>query len=412
MRKRAAPKVRRCPHNLQRFGYVPLLLVMAGCERQPPAVVEPKPAEVTVVLPVEREFTEFADFTGHLAATEVVELRARVSGYLEQSLFQDGDTVHTGQSLFKIDSRSPEAELAKATAAVAQLEARQQRLTIQLQRTQRLAESKAVTKEELENLQAEHAETRASIEAARAAQRLAELNLSYTQVAAPIDGWISKRMVDPGNLIKADETVLAVIVALDPLYVYFDVDERTALRVKRLMNDGEMPGVLNTQVEVQLSMADEQNATRAAIIDYAENQIDANSGTLRVRARLANPDRLLTPGGFVRCRVPISKPRRALCVPEESLGADQGQRFLLVVNDQAEVQYRRIKVGPLLGNQRVVEDNLQLGEQVIVAGLQRVRPGAKVTIKTMSPSPTDATRTEHDPSETRPAPLHGDRRST
>lgn len=369
-------------------------LVLVGCDRPQPPVVQPKPAEVTVTLPVEQEFTEFADFTGHIAATEVVELRARVSGYLEASLFQDGDAVKAGQALFQIDSRSPQAELARSSAAVAQLEARRKRMTLQLERNQRLAASNAVTREEIENLQAEHAETEASIEAARAAERLAQLNLSYTKVVAPIDGWISRRMVDPGNLIQADVTVLGAIVALDPLYVYFDVDERTALRIKRLMQNGDVSSVLNTQVEVRLALADEENATRTAIIDYTENQIDANSGTLRVRAKLPNPDRLLTPGGFVRCRVPISKPRRGLTVPEESLGADQGQRFVFIVDDQAEVQYRRIKIGPLLGNQRVVEDNLQPGEQVIVAGLQRVRPGAKVTVKPQPASSTEPSGTQ------------------
>ncbi len=218
-------------------------------------------------------------------------------------------------------------------------------------------------------------------EAAKASLETAQLNLSFTKIASPITGRISRRLVDPGNLVRADETPLANIVSVDPIYAYFDIDERTALRLRRLILDGKLPGVQEGKMNVQLALADEDQFLVTGTIDFFDNQIEAGTGTLRLRAVIRNERGLLSPGLFVRVRIPIGVPHAALLVREESLGTDQGQRFIYVVDEQNQIDYRRVKVGFLSDGKRVIESGLKPGERVVVTGLQRVRPGAKVEPK-------------------------------
>jgi hypothetical protein len=203
---------------------------------------------------------------------------------------------------------------------------------------------------------------------------------------APLSGRISNRRVDPGNLVKADDTMLATIVSLDPIYVYFDVNERTVLRLRRLIQEGRIGSTDDSKIEVQVSLADEDDFEHRGIINFFDNQIDPNTGTQRVRAAIDNADRLLSPGLFIRLRFPVGAPHKALLVQEESLSTDQGQRFLYVINDKDEVVYRRVKVGLLVNGRRVIEEGLQPGERVVLSGLQRIRPGDKVTVKPMASS--------------------------
>ena len=218
---------------------------------------------------------------------------------------------------------------------------------------------------------------------AEADRDLAALNLDFTRVTAPIGGRLSRRMVDPGNLVKADETALTSIVSLDPMFVYFDVDERTVLRIRRLIREGKIKSRTETELPVQVALADEDGFPRTGFINFSDNKVDPNTGTLRVRGVVENPKpHVLSPGMFLRVRLPIGKPYQALMIAERALGTDQGRKFLYVVNGDDEVEQRPVKVGQLNDEgMRVIEQGLQPGERVIVNGIQRVRAGKKVKPK-------------------------------
>jgi len=380
---------------------------LAGCH---PAAIKPplkKPAEVFVAPPTSETVTEYQEFTGRTMAVNTVEIRSRVSGYLDQVLFHDGADVKQGQLLCVIDDRSYKATAANAAAMVAQAVARQGSLVNQDRRSRDLRRTNAVSEEQYEMIAFQRSEADAAVTAAEAQKQLADLNVTYTRVTAPLGGVISNRRVDPGNLVKADETLLATIVSLDPIYAYFDVNERTVLRLRRLIQEGQIESADEAKVVVQVALADEEGFRHRGTIDFLDNQIDPNTGTQRVRAVIANSHRLLSPGLFVRLRFPVGPPHTALLVQEEALGTDQGQRFLYVVNDKDEVAYRRVQVGMLTQGKRVIEDGLKPGERVVVNGLQRVRPGDKVTPQSAETTAPEAPSAElaMDATVTRKPPL-------
>jgi RND family efflux transporter MFP subunit len=359
-----------------------LCAVSAGCHKTAAAPAAPPPPEVFVAQPVVKTITDFEETTGRLAPVKYIDLRARVGGYLDSVEFKDGEDVTEGQRLFQIDPRPFEAALAQAKANVKQLETRHLRTQRQEERLERLKEQKFTTAEELELTKYQRMEIEAELEAVRAAVQIAELNLEYTLIKSPITGRISRRMVDPGNLIKIDDTPLATIVALDPLYAYFDIDERTVLQLRRLIAAGKLTSPQEKAIPVQLALADDdEDFTLAGIINFEDNQLSGTTGTLRLRADIDNSHKLLSPGMFVRIRVPIGEPHEAVLIQEEALGSDQGQRFVYILNSDDEVEYRRIKAGRLHEGLRVVESGLTTENRVIVKGLQRVRPGLKVTPK-------------------------------
>lgn len=370
--------------------------LVAGCHRETPKPVQGKPPEVMIAYPVEQTVADFEEFTGRTAAVQMVEIRARVSGYLNGCLFNDGADVKQGEPLFEIDARPYKAELARARAAVAQAEATVAQSTAHIERLKRqedrvrgLLAKGAISQDEYDAVAFELAESEAARDAAEAARAAAEanvelatLNVEWTRIPAPISGRISRNLVDEGNLVQADVTPLATIVSTDPIYAYFDVDERTVLRLRRLVQEGAIQSARESEIRVQLSLADEEDFSLTGTINFVDNQVEPTTGTLRLRAVIDNPTGLLSPGFFVRLRVPIGRPRRALVVREKALGSDQGQRYVYVVDEKDEVAYRRVEVGRLNDNgYRVIEEGLQPGDRVIVNGLQRVRPGVKVTPK-------------------------------
>jgi RND family efflux transporter MFP subunit len=362
-----------------------LVVALAGCQRPQPKVVETKPPEVTVAYPTEDTVTEFEEFTGHTMAISTIEIRARVSGYLDKVLFKDGSDVKAGAPLFLIDQRPYQAELERSRAAVQQAEARVERLVRQEERAKKLIPTGSITEEGFDQIRFDRAEAEGLLAAGKASVDLAELNLSFTSISSPVTGRISRRLVDPGNLVRADETPLATIVSQDPMYAYFDFDERTVLRLRRLAIEGKIASIDQGSIEVQLALADEDEFKIKGKIDFFENQVDAATGTLRVRAVIPNPDNLLSPGLFLRLRVPVSQPHKALLVREEALGTDQGQRFVYVVNEKDEISYRRVKTGFLAHGRRVIESGLETTDRVVVTGLQRVRPNIKVVPKQIDP---------------------------
>ena len=352
-----------------------------GCQKAAPPPPPAKPPEVKVAFPTTEEVQEYEETTGRLVARESVEIRSRVTGYLEKTFFTDGANVQEGQALFQIDAREYEAELARATAAVAQSRARLERLKRQEDRARKLFLTKNTTQEELDLISADRSEAEAALDALIAQQDLAQLNRDFTRITSPITGRISRRLIDPGNLIKADDTPLVTVMSLNPIYAYFDIDERTILRVERLIREGKILSPRDSKYEVLFALADETEFDRKGSIDFLDNHLSTTTGTLRLRATVENDNLLLSPGMFIRLHVPIGKPHPAILIPEEALGSDQGQRFVYVLNESDEVVYRRVRIGLLKLGRRVIEEGVALTDRIVVSGLQRVRAGVKVQPK-------------------------------
>jgi RND family efflux transporter MFP subunit len=357
---------------------------LVGCAQAPGAAgPTPGPPEVKVSLPITKTVTDYEDFPGRTDAVSSVDVRARVTGYyLDTVLLKEGQAVTKGDVLFEIDPRPYQAELDRADANLVQAQAHRERLEADYRRASAMFSKGSMTREDYDKVSGDRAEAVAAVGVARAQRETAALNLSFTKVTAPISGLISRRSVDPGNLIKADDTVLTNIVSQDPIYAYFDVDERTVLRVQQLVHEGKITWSPEKGLPVWMGLADEHGFPHQGTINFADNRLDADTGTWRLRATFANPARgplrLLTPGLFVRMHLPIGVPYSALLVSEQALATNQGQKSIYVVKEDNTVEEWRVTVGRLHDGLRVVEDGLKAGEKVIVSGLQRVRPKMEV----------------------------------
>lgn len=382
---------------------------VAGCHRSPRAAVEPKPAEVVVATPVIKEIVDYEEFTGRVEAMDSIEVRARVTGYLDTANFKDGDEVQKGEVLFLIDPRPYKAALDQAEAQITLAVARLKDANADVERNKSLVVSGATSKSDFDKLVADRDVAAAQVEAARATAETNRLNLNFCSVAAPITGRISRRFIDPGNLVRADDTVLTRIVSQDPIYAYFDVDERTMLKFRRLIREGRIRSSRVSPLKVDIALADERGfedengrPRRQGLIDFTDNRVEATTGTLSVRARIDNPKladnvRLLSAGMFVRIRLPVGSPHQAILIPEQSLGTDQGQKFVFVIHDSMDqgqsvsrVVQRPVTVGALHGGLRAIE-GLQPGDRVVTSGLQRIRDGAKVKTRDES-QPSEPTK--------------------
>lgn len=371
--------------RLSSFAFVSLLALAAGCRREPPPPPPLMPAKVKVVPAFEKQVLDFEDFTGTIEAHKRVEIQARVTGYLQHIGFTDGKPVKKDDVLFEIDPRPYQAELHKAEAQVVQATAKSKRLEGDLARAQELVRNRSISVEDFQKVSGECDEARAAVGVANASREAAKLFVDYTKVKAPIDGVVGKTHVDEGNLVKADMTILATIVNTEPAHVYFDVDERTLRRFQQLAGSGRLATKGGSHVKVRIALADDDGFPREAEVDFEDNVIDPATGTQRRRGVMPNPKGTLMPGMFVRARLLVGEPRRAVVVPEVSVGADQGQKFVYVVNDKSEVEYRKVTVGSLDKGLRVIEGGVLAGERVIVSGLQRVRPMAKVDAEFAEP---------------------------
>ena len=379
-----------CGLDMSRLFSIPALLMgsalvcFAGCNRTEKKPEPPPPMSVMFVSPVTEEVTEYEEFTGRTAATEVVELRARVSGYLDEVKFEDGAIVSKGDVLFKIDDRQFVAEEERAAAAVLQIEARIKKLTSQLRRAEELTAKKALSENELETAQYDLDEANAALKEAQATHNVALLNVQFATISAPLSGQIGRSMVDVGNIVTTDQTALATIVPLDQVHVYFDIDERTVLRLRRLEKTGTIVNAMKEPVVVRISLADSDEFAIEGKVDFLDNQIDPATGTLRARATISNTDGLLTPGLFVRLKFPIGKAEAALLIPEEAMASDQGRPFVYVVGkdgDKPIAEARSVELGPLVGQRRVIRTGVTMADQIIVTGLQRLRRKMEINPK-------------------------------
>ncbi len=347
----------------------------AVCLAEPPKAGVP---DVLVGQPVARVVTDYQVFTGRTEPISRVEVRARVTGYLKKVAFKEGNAVKQGDVLFQIDARPYRAEVDKAEAHVALAEARRKRADADLARAKALLAARAISKEEFDKILADGLEAQIAVKVAQANLAAAKLTLSFTTVHAPIAGLIGRRLVDPGSLVKADDTLLATLVSQGPTFAYFDVDERTALRLRRAVRGVNAKGKEAAGLVVTMGLADEKGFPHAGKVDFLDNRLDPEKGTLRMRAVFPNADGLLMPGLSVRLRLPIGEPRKALLVPENAIVVEKGLPSLFVVNEKNVVEVRRVVLGPGHDGSRVVKEGLKAGEWVVLGGLQRLRSGMSV----------------------------------
>lgn len=357
-----------------------LVLLAVGCEHEAPSAAPKHPPVVLVTTPSEGVVTDYEEFTGRTEASKTVEVRARVTGYLEKLLFEDGAEVEAGTPLFKINDRTYKAELELAEGTLAQAVAKEKMAEANYRRRTALYLGDTVSQEELDLAVDQYAEARAAIQIAKAQRDIAAINLGYTEVEAEIDGRLSRRLVDVGNLIQADVTPLTTLVAIDKLYVYFEIDERTLLKLRRFVQQGRIQSrAQGAEIAIEAALADSSDFNIKGIIDFSDNRVDVNTGTLSIRAVIDNPEpHFLSPGLFLRVRLPIGEPRKALLVPERALQADQDKKYLYVINDKNEAVYRQVETGTQVGLDRVVEEGVSKGDRVVVSGTQRIRPGVEV----------------------------------
>jgi RND family efflux transporter MFP subunit len=334
---------------------------------------------VVVSYPVEREVTDYADYTARTAAVDSVEVRARVGGYLEKINFKEGILVKKGEVLFEIDPRPFKAQVGFAKAQVAANEALAKKAKLDNIRNKVVAKTPgAVSQQDLDLYQAAEDQAAANVDNANATLESNELNLTYTKVLAPIDGRVSRYNVTVGNLVVQDQTLLTTIVSVDPMYVYFDVDERTVLEVRKTIRAGKRKSARDVEWPILLSLANEEDFPHKGVINFVDNQVNPKTGTLRIRGVFSNENELLSPGYFGRVRVPISNPYKALLVSDRAIDTDQGQKIVYVLDPSNKVLVRPVRIGALHGGMRVIEDGIQSGDRVIVNGLQQVRPGLVV----------------------------------
>jgi RND family efflux transporter MFP subunit len=351
-----------------------LAATLAGSAKEP---VAPAPA-VQVIQPVQRQVTDFADFTGRVEAVTSVQLRARVSGYLVKAPFKEGSLVKEGDLLFQIDPRPYEARLEKATAGLALAEARLKIAQTALKRAEALLARQAIAREEYDKLLSERTEAEVMLRIAAADRDQARLDLDFTRVTAPIAGRVGRRFLDPGNLVRADETALATLVTLDPHYIYFDMDERTALRLLRPLRAAKGKAAALSELPVLMGLPDEKGFPHRGEITFADNRVDPETWTLRMRATFANPDGLLLPGMFVRVRLALGSPHGALLVPRGAVQRLNGKAFLWVVSAKTKAVRCPVEVGAMHGSLQVVAKGLNADDRVIIGGLDGVRPGMLV----------------------------------
>lgn len=347
---------------------------------------------VTVATPLVERVVDWDEYTGRLAAIDRVEVRARVSGYLESFHFEEGQLVERGDLLFVVDPRPYQAALDAAIAEQKRAESALDLARLDLARAERLFRSNAVSAEERDTRSAEFQQATAAVEAAVAAVAAARLDVEFTQVRAPISGRVGRRQVTEGNLVTggtSGATLLTTIVSIDPMHFYFTADESAYLKYQRLDRQGERPSSRTTANPVQLKLLDEDDFVHSGRMDFVDNEVDEATGSIQGRAIFDNPDEILVPGLFGRLRLLGRGPYEALLVPEIAIGADQARRFVFVLGEDDLPERRYIELGRTLGDMRIIADGLGPADRVVVKGVQRVRGGSPVTVETTELAPLD-----------------------
>ncbi len=382
-----------------------MTVVAAGCWRKPPQAAEAPPPVVPVSQPVQRQVTDYVDYTGRLDAIQSLDVRARVTGYLVKMPFKEGAEVKKGDLLFEIDPRPYQTQFDAAKAAVALAEANYKLAQAENVRSKAIArrDPGAISAEDLEKYAAQEAQALANLGVAKANQETARLYLDFTKVASPIDGIVSRYYYTLGNLVNQDQTLLTTVVSFDPMYAYFDMEERIVLRIRGMINAGTIKVPPDrTNIPVYMALEGEEGYPHAGTLDFVNNTVNPSTGTISVRGVFPNPlppggRRLLTPGMFVRIHLPIGSPQPALLVVDRALGSDQGLKFVYVMDPDNTVRQRGVTTGPLQDDGlRVITKGLKADDWVVTGGLQQVRPKLKIEPEKMA-MPSMAQPAEENP---------------
>ncbi|WP_277374761.1 multidrug efflux RND transporter periplasmic adaptor subunit MexE [Pseudomonas sp. AA-38] len=351
-------------------------LLLSGCEQAPQAQAQMPAPKVSVAEVIEQPVNEWDEFTGHLEAPQSVEIRPRVSGYIDRVAFNEGSLVKKGDLLFQIDPRPFQAELKRLEAQLQQARANQARAVNEARRGERLRQSNAISAELADARASAASEAQAQVAAIQAELDNARLNLDFTRITSPIDGRVSRAEITRGNLVNAGESLLTSVVSTDKVYAYFDADERAFLKYTELAHDAGTDA--RGASPVYLGLSDEAGHPHLGQLDFLDNQVNPRTGTIRGRAVFDNQDGRFTPGLYARLKLVGSKPYAATLIKDEAVGTDLGKKYVLVLGDDNTVAYRSIELGPKLEGLRIVRSGLSKGEKIVVNGLQRAMPGATV----------------------------------
>lgn len=359
------------------------LAFLQGCNRQPPPQHQMPPPNVTVAKPERRKVVEWDQYTGRLEAKETVEIRPRVSGWLDAIHFSEGKDVKEGDLLFTIDPRPYQIAADRAEAEFLRAQSREMQTKNEFARVKKLVESRAISEEDFDARAKAFAEAQSSARASKAAVDMAKLDMAFTEVRAPISGRISRAMITKGNLVSSGvggsgATLLTTLVSTSPIYLYVDVDEASSLRYRRLFAEGKRASALESHIPCEMALGDEEGWPHKGVVDFVDNRVDPNTGTIRARAVFETEGRPLAPGFFAKLRLPGSEEYTAVLVPESSIGSDQANRFVFVVNEKGVSEVKPVKLGAVFDGMRVVREGLKGDEDVIINGQARVRPGIPV----------------------------------
>jgi multidrug efflux system membrane fusion protein len=358
------------------------LLMTSGCGGSGgSAQSAPPPPQVSVAQVLERRVKDWDEFTGRMQAVETVEIRPRVSGYIDKVAFTEGSQVKRGDLLFVIDPRPYKADADRAAADVKRYKTALELARIELGRVQKLKDSGAVSEEELDERKSTLAQTEANVAGAEAALEAANLNLNFTQVTSPIAGRASRAEVTRGNLVTGGingGTLLSSVVSMDPMYLYFDADEQSYLRYSQMARSGEHSSSRDSAKPVQVGLANEEGFPHTGTVDFVDNQLNPQTGTIRARAVLQNKDGLYTPGLFARVQLLGSSEYSAILIDDRAVNTDQSQKYVFVLGPGNVIEYRRVKLGRIIDGLRVVREGLKSGDVIVVNGAQRVHPGITV----------------------------------
>jgi RND family efflux transporter MFP subunit len=357
---------------------------VTGCKK--PALPPPQVPIVYFVPSISKEVVEWDEYIGRLESPKTVEIRPRVSGYLNKVHFQEGKEVNQGDILFTIDRRPYQAEFDRAEAEHLRASNQAELAKNEADRAKKLIATRVISEEDLDTKAKAYSAAQAAEKAAQATKDLAKLNLEFTEIHAPISGRISRALVTEGNLVSggpnsAVATLLTTVVSQDPLYLYGDADERAILKYVRLSREGKRDSARDKQIPAEMALADDIGFPHKGYMDFVDNRVDPGTGTLRARGVFPNPDHRLSPGLFGRIRIPGSGKYQAVLIPDRTVGSDQTEKFVYVITAEQKVEYRPVKIGPLIEGLRVVKEGLKPDERVIAEGLLRVRPGMTVNAK-------------------------------
>ncbi|NRA71922.1 MAG: efflux RND transporter periplasmic adaptor subunit [Gammaproteobacteria bacterium] len=369
------------------------IILLSACDStdsQPTTHAAPPAPKVSVAQVISQRVTPWDEFTGRLQAPQTVALRPRVSGYIEQVVFAEGELVTQGQTLFKIDSSAFIAQVDRLQAEVVDAKSRSVLAQLELKRGQRLKKTQAISQEELDNRQGRYQQSLASVQARQAALSAAQIELGYTTVKAPISGRVSRALITKGNYVTAGQSELTTLVSTDKIYAYFDVDERTYLKYSQQIREGSRPQASEHKSPVLMGLAVDNSFPYSGHINFIDNQINPKTGTMGIRAVFDNLDGRFTPGSFARIKLIGSASYQGILIDDKAVGTDLNNKFVMILDQHNTVQYRAVTLGQKQQSLRLISQGLKAGDTVVINGLQRIRPGITVD-PTVVPMANDTT---------------------